>query len=117
MRFLFVIVAVVMLSACTTDRYYWGEYENQLYDFYKHPDKMDSLLIALETVIEHGEQSGHIPPGIYAEYGYLMLVKGDTDKALKSFQREKEIWPESAYFMDVMIRNTENRTKQSTVTN
>lgn len=45
-----------------------------------------------------------LAPGMLPELGYLYLQSGNPDKAVALFQREKRHWPESAYFMDVMIR-------------
>jgi hypothetical protein len=44
-----------------------------------------------------------VAPGLYAEIGYLYFEKNNLAKAIRFFEREKRSWPESAYFMDVMI--------------
>ena len=46
-------------------------------------------------------------PGMYANHGYIYLKGGKTDKAVESFNKEKEIYPESAHFMDRMIKKIE----------
>jgi hypothetical protein len=45
-----------------------------------------------------------LAPGLVAELGYLYLQSGNPERAIRLFEREKHTWPESAYFMDVMIR-------------
>ncbi|KIL97895.1 hypothetical protein CCC_00956 [Paramagnetospirillum magnetotacticum MS-1] len=52
-----------------------------------------------------------LAPGLIAELGYLYLQAGNPEKALTLFKREKRNWPESAYFMDVMIRVAEGPKK------
>jgi hypothetical protein len=45
-----------------------------------------------------------VPPGIYAEYGYLQLQQGKNLTAVDLFKQEESHWPESKVFMDRMIK-------------
>ncbi|MCD6288307.1 MAG: DUF4810 domain-containing protein, partial [Candidatus Hydrogenedentes bacterium] len=82
---------------------------------YKNPVDQEQFARTLETIIERGEQKGRVPPGIYAEYGYLLMVQGRAGEAITFFEREKAQWPESAHLMDVMIGNaTFDRQKSKT---
>lgn len=55
-----------------------------------------------------------LAPGLGAELGYLYLQAGDPEKAITLFRKEKRRWPESAYFMDLMIRLAQGPKKDST---
>jgi hypothetical protein len=55
----------------------------------------------------------HLAPGLSAELGYLYLQAGNPEKAITLFRKEKRRWPESAYFMDVMIRVAEGPKKDA----
>jgi len=55
-----------------------------------------------------------LAPGLTAELGYLYMQAGAPEKAITLFRREKRAWPESAYFMDVMIRVAEGPKKDAT---
>jgi hypothetical protein len=55
-----------------------------------------------------------LAPGLTAELGYLYMQAGAPEKAITLFKREKRTWPESAYFMDVMIRVAEGPKKDAT---
>lgn len=48
-----------------------------------------------------------LAPGLTAELGYLYMQAGAPEKAIALFKREKRSWPESAFFMEVMIRVAE----------
>ena len=93
----------VFLTGCQTSQglYHWGEYESSLYEYYKDPAEQEALAERLLALIE--DESARIPPGIYAEYGTLLLQQGRTDEAVIYFEREKELWPESQTLMDSMI--------------
>ena len=71
----------------------------------KDPTKVTELFNTLEAVVK-GAGATHAPvaPGIYAEFGYLLLQQGKASEATQAFQQEKQHWPESAVFMDRMIK-------------
>lgn len=116
---IFCFMAVSLLAACGPQNMYeWGSYEYRLYGYYKDPEQLEELMTALRTTIEDGEsaskESGkstsggdktrRIAPGLYAEYGYLLLIKNKGSDAKRYFQKEKESWPESTVLMDKMIK-------------
>ncbi len=54
----------------------------------------------LQRIIERSDAAGRkIAPGVLAEYGYLLLKRGETESAISYFEREVEEWPESETFM------------------
>ena len=55
-----------------------------------------------------------VPPGIYAEYGYLQLQEGKSLAAVDLFRQEESHWPESKVFMDRMIKVASTQTATST---
>ena len=146
MKKLFVLLGIAMLlSSCVEPRpmlYNWGyksysqnasEYESLLYENYhtQSPESVCALLCQYEYMVTHpGGQRGIIPPGICAEYGYLLLspdtpttflnhatkkqketfgTLGDysmsfREKGLEMFQREMELYPESTVFIQPLIK-------------
>lgn len=91
------------LFGCATSKYHWGKYEASLYKHYKNPADQEQYAVALASVIEDGEQSGTVPPGIYAEYGYVLYSIGRNADSISYFEKEKKTWPESTLLMDKMI--------------
>ena len=67
------------------------------------------MLYEVITAIEKKQESrsGRVPPGMYANLGYLYLKSGNAKEALANFEREKATYPESAHFMDRVIRKVE----------
>jgi hypothetical protein len=101
-------VAIVILSSgcvTTNQKYDWGKYDASLYGYYKDPTKAGELSASLAAVISTADSKhSKVPPGIYAEYGYLQLQQGKTKEAVDSFKQESALWPESRVFMDQMIK-------------
>jgi hypothetical protein len=103
------IVPILALSAggCATQHqhYQWGSYDPSLYDYYKNPAKVAELSASLQAVIDAADKShATVPPGIYAEYGYLQMQQGKNQSAVDLFKQEESHWPESKVFMERMIK-------------
>lgn len=103
-----------LLTGCATNntQYYWGEYENLIYQSYNTPGEATPLMQIekLEADITKAAEAGKpIPPGVYAHLGLMYASNGNKDMALVSLQKEKELYPESKVFIDGLIkRSVEN---------
>jgi hypothetical protein len=97
----------LVAAGCATQhqRYDWGSYDPSLYGYYKNPAKVGELSASLAAVIDAAStNNAAVPPGIYAEYGYLQLQQGKNLTAVDLFKQEESHWPESKVFMDRMIK-------------
>jgi hypothetical protein len=105
-------LACIFLAGCTQKMYYFGNYSNTLYAFTKNQDE--------ESLIRHKQELEHIitesqiqklpvPPGIYAELGYINLKAGRNNEAIRLFQSEVQVYPESVYFMDNLIKSAKEK--------
>jgi hypothetical protein len=104
-------LGVMLLAGCVArhpDRYTWGNYDGSLYAYYKNPANSAAYMESLSKIVAQAETSTKpIAPGLYAEYGYMLLQQKKTDEAIVYFNKEKQAWPESGYFMDGMIKNAQ----------
>ena len=108
-RSILLLLPILFLSevGCVTQHqhYGWGNYDPSLYSYYKDPTKVAELSVTLAAVIDAANKNHTIvPPGIYAEYGYLQLQQGKNSSAVELFKQEENQWPESKVFMDRMIK-------------
>lgn len=111
--FLLCCIAVVVAGCAPKTRYSWNEYDQKLYQHYKNPAEIDQFIADLKEVIEEGEEDGKVPPGIYAEYGFVLYEQGKYKEAVKYFSIENDKWPESRVLMAKMIQNAQRRAKQA----
>jgi len=102
--------AAVVLTGlgCTSTKplYYWGHYEDLVYDMYVHPGEADpaTQVALLNEDIQKAESSNQpVAPGVHAHLGYMYYLQGDLDAAYAQFAAERELYPESAVFIDGMI--------------
>jgi hypothetical protein len=103
----------LLLSGCTSPYLYeWGKYDTWLYENYENPKNDEELYVALSTLIENYEarkkpNTKPLAPGLYAEYGFLLMRRGESEQAIKYYTKEKELWPEATVFMDSMIQTAQ----------
>ena len=105
---------VLLLSGCATaptPLYNYSDYSNCYYQSAKTPS--EGTLLNLQKTMEQAiaeknkSRSGRVPPGMYANLGYLYLKGGQTQKAIELFTMEKTTYPEATHFMDRVIQKAE----------
>lgn len=109
----FLLASLLVFSNCTSSKpalYSWQNYETSSYTYLKNSDEaaLEELVVAYEKIIS--EQSGTrnvVPPGIYADYGFLLLQNGENEKGKEMLQKEIEIYPESKIFIDRILKMLE----------
>lgn len=59
----------------------------------------------LEYMIEHQSAGSRnvVPPGILADYGYFLIMEGETKQGVEYIEREMELYPESVQFMQKIV--------------
>jgi len=104
-------IAIFLISGCSSGPkplYNYGKYSESYYGVKKDATTESALQYqkALEYCIEEvgDSRSGKVPPGMYANLGYLYLKAGQNAKAKENFIKEKTIYPEAIHFMDRMIQ-------------
>lgn len=115
-KYLIVIVGLLSLTGCAAKTHYvWSDYDSKLYKYYQNPSERDEFVLQLKEVLDESESSGSVPPGIYAEYGYMMYEQGNSLQAVMYYQKESDKWPESKVFMSKMIANAQKRSKKQDI--
>lgn len=136
--FIISIIALFLTSCASSNLYYWGggyevsRYEELAYRSYsKHtPESICALVVLYEDMTSNvGGIRNTVPPGICAEYGFLLLQERtlesfetyatstqrkvfDSDdygtlfseKGIKMLEKEIELYPESTKFIEPMIK-------------
>jgi len=98
------LFSLLLFAGCATQEplYYWGNYSQSLYKYKKSPQEetLQAHKACLVNIIEESnKRNKKIPPGIYCEYGYILLREGNTQQALYYFEMEEKSYPESQVFI------------------
>lgn len=115
MRGLVILIAAGLMGGCTAPGtlYEWGGYPSGLTSYTKSGDA-EQFEEELREAIAQGEGEGRVPPGIYAELGYLLMNTERPGEALVFFEREKQAFPEAAVLMDKMIIGARRASEEET---
>jgi hypothetical protein len=114
--FVFGLFCLLLTGCISTPKslYTWGDYQEKAYIHIKNEtDKsLDDLLNTYQTLID--KQQGlrkTIPPGICADYGYLLYKQGKKQEGLALLKKEIALYPESSVFISRIIKNIQNEDK------
>lgn len=98
----------MVLAGCASSNtlYNWGNYENNLFNYYDKPELRESIAANQIAFLRELENSGKVPaPGLFAEAGTFLLLQGDVKGAVEFYQKEHDAWPESQLMMSALITN------------
>jgi len=103
-------VAVLTLASCGTvqpDLYSWYDSENATYQYTKRAseEKLAEAMAQYKKVISTQKGArGVVPPGVNAEYGYLLVKAGQKEEGLTLLKQEIALYPESEKFISRIIK-------------
>ncbi len=103
--------AIGILAGCASQPkalYHWGSYQPQVYAYLQAQDHSDPLeqISRLEEDLQRARSANETPPpGYHAYLGLLYAKIGKDDQVRQEFQTEKTLFPESATFMDFLVRS------------
>lgn len=105
-------ICLIALSSCQTQTslYSWYDSEDATYVYTKRgtEEALTKAMAQYEKVI--AKQKGIrkvVPPGVNAEYGYLLCKAGKTEEGLALLRAEIQAYPESETFISRIIKQLE----------
>jgi hypothetical protein len=113
MRKLFIAaICVIAFTSCATQKslYTWYDSEDATYKYTKRgtDELLTKAMAQYEKVIS--KQKGTrkvVPPGVNAEYGYLLYKAGKKEEGLALLKAEIKAYPESETFISRIIKQLE----------
>lgn len=103
-------IAVAILSGCASQQskplYGWGDYQNQVYTYFKEDGaNYQEQIAALEKNLQKNQATDQsVPPGYHAHLGLLYAKLGQDEQLQKQLETEKVLFPESSSFMDFLLK-------------
>jgi len=103
------LALAVALVGCATQKpmYHWDGYQRQVYEYLKGDGTSpDEQLGVLQAQAEKARAAGTpLPPGFRAHIGLLHIRQGRYDEARQMLEAEKAAFPESAQYMDFVLKS------------
>lgn len=111
-KLIIVSISIFLLASCSTQKplYSWGKYETTSYNYLKNSDEKSTqeLIENYQKIIENQKGTrGVVPPGVYADYGFVLLQTNKTAEGKIMLQKEIELYPESEIFIDRILKMLE----------
>ncbi len=111
-KFLIIGVCVVSLASCspTKNMYSWYNYEDITYKYSKKStDELQVKLLEEYQKISLNQKGlrAVVPPGLYAEYGFLLFKTGKVEEGLSFLKEEIKLYPESEKYVSRIIKQLE----------
>ena len=103
-------VLLSLVTGCATapkTLYNWGTYQNQLYARFKASSTPEQQIQEMEKTLNAPKSSQPVAPGFHAHLGLLYGEVGRTNDMCEQFNAEKQLFPESATFMDFLLAKAE----------
>ena len=106
-RLALLVAVCSLLAACVQapkTLYQWEGYQPQVYEHFKGQSPQQQIT-ELEKGLERIAAKGNVPPpGYRAHLGMLYAETGRDDLALQQLQAEKAAFPESAVYIDFLLK-------------
>jgi hypothetical protein len=110
-KYLLLIAIIIVISSCSTPKLYnWKGYDTAVYSYIKKSDdeSLEDLLKIYDKLIENTSSiSNTPPPGVLADYGYLLVKKGEVEKGKELLKKETILYPGSKKFIDRILKQLE----------
>jgi hypothetical protein len=108
---LLTIVALAGVSCATQPQLYnWRGYDNAVYAYTKTTDEksVENLMEVYRKLIDNsGGTRRTPPPGVCADYGFLLIQSGKTEEGKALLVKETALYPESKKFIDRILARFE----------
>jgi hypothetical protein len=111
-KLIYFSLSLFLLCSCTVapKLYSWDKYQSTSYNYLKNNDDKSTqeLLTSYQHIIEKQTGTrGVVPPGIYADYGFLLLKANKAAEGKEMLQKEIALYPESKIFIDKILKKIE----------
>lgn len=101
-----------LVTGCATapkTLYNWGNYQGELYARFKATSSPDQQIQEMEKTLQTTKSNLPMAPGFHAHLGLLYGEVGRRNEMCEQFKTEKQLFPESATFMDFLLSKAEKQ--------
>tara|TARA_R110000823_G_C15948814_1_gene501343 strand:- start:3462 stop:3806 length:345 start_codon:yes stop_codon:yes gene_type:complete len=108
-KLIYLITLSFIITSCgsTKGLYSWDKYEQASYNYLKKADDKSTEKIMEQYIKVLNKQKGTrkiAPPGMYADYGYFLIQRGNLKEGKANLMREIVLYPESKIFIDRILK-------------
>lgn len=108
-KYIYIFIVAFAFQSCSTPKglYSFDKYQKASYNYLKKADEksIDNLMKQYKKVIN--KQKGVLkitPPGLYADYGFFLIQRGELKKGKANLNKEIALYPESKIFIARILK-------------
>jgi hypothetical protein len=110
------LASLVLLAGCATPPaplYDWGHYPLASYQFMRGDgfDPRASIVRLEDQLQKTAAARRNPPPGLHGHLALLYSGLGDMGRAKEHLERERELFPEAATFVEFLLQNARRESK------
>ena len=107
-KYIYLFIITFAFSSCsTTGLYSWDKYQQASYNYLKKADakSVDKIMKQYQKIIKKQKGTRKVtPPGMYADYGFFLIQRGNLKKGKINLNKEISLYPESKIFIDRILK-------------
>lgn len=113
-KIILALFATFLIASCSTQKplYSWYNYNDVNYEYNKTPNEKTLATLTKQYQKIANKQKGErkiVPPGFYAEYGYLLAKTGKKAEGIDMMKKEIQVYPESGKYVSKIIKQLEDK--------
>lgn len=101
--------ATSFFTGCSSPKllYSWSNYDRTSFTYLKKGDdkSRENVLKSYQQIIKKQEGTRKtVPPGIYADWGFILLQTGKIEEGKEMMNKEISLYPESKVFIENILK-------------
>jgi hypothetical protein len=108
-KIVYLILVLFCFASCKVQKplYSWYNYNATSYNYLKNADEksLQEMVATYQKIIKKQDGARKtVPPGIYADYGFLLLQSNQEEEGRAMLMREIALYPESEIFINRILK-------------
>ena len=108
-KYIYIFIVAFAFYSCSAPKglYSFDKYQEASYNYLKKADEksIDNIMEQYQNVKKKKKGTRKVtPPGMFADYGYFLIQRGDLKKGKENLKKEILIYPESKIFIDRILK-------------
>ena len=108
-KYFYMCIVAFAFYSCSAPKglYSFDKYQQASYNYLKKADEksINEIMEQYQKIITKQKGTRKVtPPGMFADYGFFLIQRGDLKKGKESLNKEILLYPESKIFIDRILK-------------
>ena len=108
-KYIYIFIVAFAFYSCSAPKglYSFDKYQQASYNYLKKADEksINEIMVQYQKIISKQKGTRKVtPPGMFADYGFFLIQRGDLKKGKENLNKEILLYPESKIFIDRILK-------------